>query len=90
MKIVIYSKNNCQYCTKAKHLVKSLGLEYQEMSFEKDFNGDVEKLVEHVGKKVRTMPQVKIDDVLIGGYNQLIEYFVEQGKVNFKGEIISE
>jgi len=90
MKIVIYSKNNCQYCTKAKHLVKSLGLEYEEMSFEKDFNGDVDKLVEHVGKKVRTMPQIKIDDVLIGGYNQLVEYFVEQGKVNFKGEIISE
>jgi len=90
MKIVIYSKNNCQYCTKAKHLVKSLGLEYEEMSFEKDFNGDVDKLVEHVGKKVRTMPQIKIDDVLVGGYNQLIEYFVEQGKVNFKGEIISE
>jgi len=90
MKIVIYSKNNCQYCTKAKHLVKSLGLEYEEMSFEKDFNGDVDKLVEHVGKKVRTMPQIKINDNLVGGYNQLIEYFVEQGKVNFKGEIISE
>ena len=90
MKIVIYSKNNCQYCTKAKHLVKSLGLEYQEMSFEKDFIGDVDKLIEHVGKKVRTMPQIKIDDVLVGGYNQLVEYFVEQGKVNFKGEIISE
>ena len=90
MKIVIYSKNNCQYCTKAKHLVKSLGLEYEEISFEKDFDSDVEKLVEHVGKKVRTMPQIKIDNVLVGGYNQLIEYFVEQGKVNFKGEIISE
>jgi len=90
MKIVIYSKNNCQYCTKAKHLVKSLGLEYEELSFEKDFNGDVDKLVEHVGKKVRTMPQIKINDNLVGGYNQLVEYFVEQGKVNFKGEIISE
>jgi len=90
MKIVIYSKNNCQYCTKAKHLVKSLGLEYEEMSFEKDFNGNVDKLVEHVGKKVRTMPQIKINDNLVGGYNQLVEYFVEQGKVNFKGEIISE
>ena len=90
MKIVIYSKNNCQYCTKAKHLVKSLGLEYEEMSFEKDFSGDVDKLIEHVGKKVRTMPQIKIDDVLVGGYNQLVEYFVEKGKVNFKGEIISE
>ena len=90
MKIVIYSKNNCQYCTKAKHLVKSLGLEYEELSFEKDFDGDVDKLVEHVGKKVRTMPQIKINDNLVGGYNQLVEYFVEQGKVNFKGEIISE
>jgi hypothetical protein len=28
--------------------------------------------------------------VLVGGYNQLVEYFVEKGKVNFKGEIISE
>ena len=90
MKIVIYSKNNCQYCTKAKNLVKNLGLEYEEKSFEKDFNGDVDKLIEHVGKKVRTMPQIKINDELIGGYNQLIEFFVEHGKVNFKGEIISE
>ena len=90
MKIVIYSKTNCQYCTKAKNLVKSLGLQYEELSFEKDFNNDVDKLIEHVGKKVRTMPQIKINDQLVGGYNQLVEYFVEQGKVNFKGEIISE
>lgn len=90
MKIVIYSKTNCQYCTKAKNLVKSLGLQYEELSFEKDFNNDVNKLIEHVGKKVRTMPQIKIDEQLVGGYNQLVEYFVEQGKVNFKGEIISE
>ena len=26
----------------------------------------------------------KIDDELIGGYNQLVEYFEKQGKVNFK------
>ena len=90
MKIVIYSKNNCQYCTKAKNLVKNLGLEYEELSFEKDFSGDVEKLVEHVGKKVRTMPQIKIDGILVGGYNQLVEYFTDKGLVNFKGEIISE
>jgi len=89
-KIVIYSKNNCVYCTKAKNLVTNLGLSYEEKSFEKDFNGDVDKLIEHVGKKVKTMPQIKIDDKLVGGYNQLVEYFVEQGKVNFKGEIISE
>ena len=30
MKIVIYSKKNCQFCGKAKDLVKKLGLEYTE------------------------------------------------------------
>ena len=64
-KIVIYSKNNCVYCTKAKNLVTNLGLSYEEKSFEKDFNGNVDKLIEHVGKKVRTMPQIKIDDTVV-------------------------
>ena len=88
MKIVIYSKNNCQFCSKAKHMIKSLGLEYEEKSLEKDFDSDPTKLIEDIGKPVRTMPQIKIDGQLIGGYNQLIEHFADQGKVNFKGEII--
>ena len=90
MKIVIYSKNNCQFCTKAKHLVKTLGLKYEEKSFEKDFGSDPVKLVEDIGKQVRTMPQIKIDDKLVGGYNQLIEYFADKGLVNFKGEVIDK
>tara|TARA_R110001592_G_scaffold34313_4_gene117832 strand:+ start:1818 stop:2084 length:267 start_codon:yes stop_codon:yes gene_type:complete len=88
MKIVIYSKNNCQFCNKAKHMVKSLGLEYEEKSLEKDFDSDPTKLMEDIGKPVRTMPQIKIDGELIGGYNQLIEHFADRGKVNFKGEVI--
>ena len=88
MKIVIYSKNNCQFCNKAKHMISSLGLEYEEKSLEKDFDSDPTKLIEDIGKPVRTMPQIKIDGQLIGGYNQLIEHFADKGKVNFKGEII--
>jgi len=90
MKIVIYSKNNCQFCTKAKHLVKTLGLEYVEKSLEKDFDSNPVKLVEDIGKQVRTMPQIKIDNKLVGGYNQLIEYFADKGLVNFKGEVIDQ
>jgi NADH-dependent peroxiredoxin subunit F len=88
MKIVIYSKNNCQFCNKAKHLIKTLGLEYEEKSLEKDFDSDPSKMMEDIGKPVRTMPQIKINGELIGGYNQLIEHFADKGKVNFKGEII--
>ena len=88
MTITIYSKNNCVYCNKVKTLLKNLGLEYEEKSLEKDFGSDPSKLIEDIGKNVRQMPQIKIDGELIGGYNQLVEHFNEQGKVNFKGEII--
>ena len=84
-KIVIYSKDNCLYCTKAKSLVKRLGLDYTEKTME-SFES-VDKMLEDIGKQVRQMPQIKIDGELIGGYNQLVEYFEKQGKVNFKGEI---
>ena len=80
MTITIYSKNNCVYCSKAKALIKGLGLEYEEKSLEKDFGGDPSKLIEDIGKNVRAMPQIKIDGELIGGYNQLVEYFKNKTK----------
>ena len=86
MTITIYSKNNCVYCTKAKHLVKNLGLEYEEKKLE-EFDSP-QAMLEDIGKNVRTMPQIKIDGELIGGYNQLVEHFADKGRVNFKGEII--
>jgi|TARA_X000001036_G_scaffold398088_1_gene400733 glutaredoxin len=86
MTITIYSKNNCVYCNKAKHLVKNLGLEYEEKKLE-EFDSP-QAMLEDIGKNVRTMPQIKIDGELIGGYNQLVEHFADKGKVNFKGEII--
>ena len=84
--IILYSKNNCGYCVKAKNLLKNLGLEYTEKKFE-DFS-DVEKLFEDIGKNVKSMPQIKINGELIGGYNQLVEYLADKQLVNFKGEII--
>ena len=86
MTITIYSKNNCVYCNKAKALVKNLGLEYEEKKLE-EFDSP-QAMLEDIGKNVRQMPQIKIDGELIGGYNQLVEYFNEKGKVNLKEEII--
>ena len=47
----------------------------------------VDDMLKDIGKKVRSMPQIKIDGKLIGGYNQLIEYYNNKGLVNFKGEV---
>jgi len=84
--ILVYSKNNCGYCVKAKLLLKNLGLNYIEKKFE-DFASN-ESLFEDIGKNVRSMPQIKINGELIGGYNQLIEYLADKGLVNFEGKIV--
>jgi glutaredoxin-related protein len=34
------------------------------------------------------MPQIMIDEELIGGYNQLVEFFHNRGKVTFDGKIM--
>ena len=88
MTITIYSKPNCIFCDKAKSMVKNLGFEYEEKMFGKDFNTP-DELYEAVGKQVRTMPQIIIDDKHIGGYKELVEHFADKGLVNFKGEKIN-
>ena len=84
--IIIYSKDNCGYCVKAKSLLNNLGLTYTEKKIENFLTK--EALYEELGKQVRSMPQIKINGNLVGGYNQLIEYLMDKKLVNFKGEPI--
>ena len=86
MSIIVYSKPSCVYCDKAKSLLTRLGYEYEEKVVTKDLS--LQELFEALGKPVRTIPQIVIDDKHIGGYNELKEYFVDQGKINFEGEQI--
>ena len=86
MRIILYSKKNCVYCTKTKNLLEKLNLKFTEKKFE-DFKS-VDDFKKDIGKQVRTMPQIKINGNLIGGYNQLVEHFTTEGLVNFKGEIV--
>ena len=88
MKVTIYSKQNCTYCTKAKTMLSSLGIQYTEKKLE-EFDA-VDDMLEDIGKKVKTMPQIKIDGELIGGYHQLVEYFDDKGLVNFRGEKVEQ
>jgi len=84
--VILYSKDNCGYCVKAKSLLNNLGLTYTEKKIENFLT--TEALYEEIGKQVRSMPQIKINGELIGGYNQLIEYLMDKKLVNFKGEPI--
>lgn len=87
MKVIVYSKPNCQFCDKAKALLTQLEIEYTEKVVTKDIS--LEELFEELGKSVRTIPQIVIDKNHIGGFNELREYFVDKGKINYRGEILN-
>ena len=86
MAIIIYSKPSCVFCDKAKALLTRLGYEYTEKVVSKDIS--LPDLFEELGKQVRTIPQIVIDENHIGGFNELREHFVDKGKINYKGELL--
>ena len=86
MTVTVYSKPACQYCDKAKDLLERLGYEYTEKVVTKDIS--LEEFFKELGKTVRVIPQIVIDDEHIGSFNELTEYFADKGKINYKGEII--
>jgi len=86
MTITVYSKPACQYCDKAKDLLERLGYEYTEKVVTKDIS--LEEFFKELGKTVRVIPQIVIDDEHIGSFNELTEYFADKGKINYKGDLI--
>lgn len=68
--ITIYGKESCGYCTMAKTLCESKGLEYNYLTLGEDYAADefYEKFPD-----ARTFPQIMIDDEAIGGFNELRE-----------------
>lgn len=68
MKAIVWSKNQCPYCDQAKALLKMKGIEFEERNINKGYT--TEQLLEAV-PTARTVPQIFIDDVLVGGFTEL-------------------
>jgi glutaredoxin 3 len=66
--VVIYSKTYCPYCDRAKALFKSKGVTYTEHIMD-DKPEEMKALMERTG--MRTVPQIFINDQLIGGFTDL-------------------
>lgn len=68
-KVVIYRTTYCPYCDMAKRLFQNIEVPFEEI----DVTDDPEmrmKLVELSGG-MRTVPQIFIDDVSVGGYTDV-------------------
>jgi glutaredoxin len=68
MKAVVWSKDACPYCVQAKALLESRGIEYEERNVSRDWTR--EQLLEAV-PTARTLPQIFLDQVHIGGFTEL-------------------
>ena len=67
--IEIYSTAMCPYCIAAKNLLQSKGLAWRELRIDTDVAARREMLQRAPG--ARTVPQIFINNVLVGGFDQL-------------------
>ena len=70
-KIVIYTKDACAYCLGAKNLLRSKGVQYEEIVISVG-STEFEKVVK-LSNGLKTMPQVFINGQHIGGFDALKE-----------------
>ena len=68
MKAIVYSKYNCQFCDMAKALLTQHNIVFEERKIGDGYTR--EELLEAV-PGARTVPQIFLDDELVGGYNEL-------------------
>ena len=67
-KAVVWSKDSCPFCQQAKALLESKGINFEERNVSRDWTR--EQLLEAV-PTARTLPQIFLDDKLIGGFTEL-------------------
>ena len=74
MKAIVWSKYQCPYCEQAKQLLAQRGIDYEERKIGDGFTK--EDLLEAV-PGARTVPQIFLDDKLIGGFTELKQHLTE-------------
>lgn len=71
---VIWSKYDCPFCDQAKALLQLKGIEFEERKIGDGYTR--EDLLEAV-PTARTVPQIFLDGILIGGFTELRKHFDE-------------
>ncbi len=72
MKVEIYTKDNCVWCTRAKNLMNDFNISYLEHDLSDE--DERKEFYKEVGENVSTVPQVYINGNRIGGYKELSKW----------------
>ena len=70
MTVEIYTKAFCPYCWRAKTLLESKGVAYQEISV--DFGGELKQAMVERARGRTTVPQIFIGEQHVGGCDDLM------------------
>ena len=68
MKATVYTGLACSWCERVKALLKDNEYEIEEITVNPTI---MEELQTKFNKVIRTVPQVIIDDIFIGGYHEV-------------------
>lgn len=75
MRAIIWSKDNCTYCVQAKKLLEQKGIQFEERKIGDGYTK--EDLLEAV-PNARTVPQIFLNDELVGGFTELRAKFLSE------------
>lgn len=78
-KVDVYTTTYCPYCVRAKTLLKSKGIAFNEIDVTND-EALRAKMVELSGGR-RTVPEIFINDMIVGGFDEL-KALNDEGKLD--------
>jgi len=76
---IVWSKDNCNYCVKAKNILNSKNISFEERNISNEWTK--EQLLEAV-PNAKTVPQIFLWGKYIGGYDSLMEYLENHNMYN--------
>jgi glutaredoxin 3 len=68
-KVLLYTTEPCSFCARAKGLLQSRGVVYEEINLSKDPSGRLE-LAQRTG--MMSFPQIVVGERLLGGFSELL------------------
>ena len=76
MSVTVYTKDLCAYCNAAKSLLRKMNVQFNEAKIGTDITR--EELLE-IAPNARTAPQIVINNKVVGGYDDLVDYIENTG-----------
>jgi glutaredoxin 3 len=84
MKAIVWSKYHCPYCDQAKALLTQKGIAFEERKIGDGYTK--EELLEAI-PTARTVPQIFLNEQLIGGFTELKKFFEQESQGYGDGEL---